>query len=108
MRENKWLIAAIVLTLLIATTVFCLDWEAARSLAEQNNNQLASAKQQLESYKYSYTKAFTPLLPQLSASVSAANSNTGANSYGYGLSASQVLFDGLQNSFSIRSAYNDI
>ena len=108
MRSRYWIAAALVLFILTNTPAFGLDWEAARTLAENNNNQLAGAKQQLESYKYSYNKAFTPLFPQLSASISAANSNSGTNSYAYGLSASQVLFDGLQNSFSIRSAFNDI
>lgn len=108
MRSSHWVAAVLTIFILTNAPVLGLEWEVVRTLADKNNNQLASAQQQFASYKYTYNKAFTPLLPQLSASISAANSNSGSSSYTYGLSASQVLFDGLQNSFSIRSAFNDV
>ena len=80
-----------------------LTWPEALSLATQKNNQILSARKQADAYQWSYYKSFSNFLPQVSANGSTGNSG-GANSYSYGLSASQAIFKGMGNYFNMRSA----
>ena len=82
---------------------YCLTWPEALSLATQKNNQILSARKQADAYQWSYYKSFSNFLPQVSANGSTGNSG-GANSYSYGLSASQAIFKGMGNYFNMRSA----
>jgi outer membrane protein TolC len=81
-----------------ASISFALTWPETVSLAEKNNNDLIGAKKQFESYEWSYKKAFSSFLPQLSASSSMReNMCTNEKTYSYGLSASYALFNGGSN-----------
>lgn len=98
---------------LIACQAFSLNWSEAVTLAQKNNNELKSAQKSLESYEWNYRKAFTSLLPQLSASAGmtetlSATSSATSKSYSYGLSASQVIFQGMENIYAIQSAYANV
>lgn len=82
---------------LLSCQAFSLTWVDAILLAQKNNNELKSAQKSLESYEWNYCKAFTSLLPQLSASAGmtenlSSTSSATSKSYSYGLSASQTIF----------------
>jgi len=99
-------ILTLIFFLLVPSLALALDWSQASDLAEKNSNTLKSAKKQLESTQWSYNKALTSFLPQLSASAGISGSLTSASSetYSYGLSASQTLFNGLDNYYSAKLA----
>lgn len=96
----------------VAKDASALTWNEALSAAEQNNNELRSARKQLESSEWSYRRSFSAFLPQLSASAGMSESLTAttsatAKSYSYGLSATQYLFKGMDNYYNLQSAYAD-
>jgi len=107
---------ALVLTFLIiivATSASALTWSEAVSLAEQNNNELKSAEKQLEASEWTYRKAFSAFLPQVSGTASmtdtrSATSAAWTKSYSYGLSGTQYLFQGMAGIYGIQSAYADV
>jgi len=102
-------VAALFLLLVLSVSSSALTWSEALSIAEKNNNDLLSAQKQLESYQWSYRRAQTSFLPQLSASASLTESGTtAARSYSYGLSATQSLFKGGDNLFNLQSAQADL
>ncbi len=109
----KKLFLGALLTLVVSSPLFALTWQQALSLAEKNNNELNSARKQLESTEWSYNKSFSTFLPQLSASASLSNSQSGtagatSQSYSYGLNASQALFRGMSGIYGIQSAYSNL
>lgn len=106
---KKKFLFTILMFLFFTGEAFALTWNEALSLAQENNNELKSAKKQLESYTWTYKKAYTAFLPQLSASASMSQTGTSeAKSYAYGLSATQYLFKGLDNIYNLQSAYAEV
>ncbi|OGC24907.1 hypothetical protein A2291_02070 [candidate division WOR-1 bacterium RIFOXYB2_FULL_42_35] len=92
-----------------SSVVFALNWSEVESLAREKNHDLKSAQKQLESYQWTYKKAYSSYLPQLSANLStSASFGAAARTYSYGLSATQSIFDGLDNYYNVQSAYADL
>jgi len=84
-----------------------LTWPQILSLAGENSHQIKSAQKQLEAYRWTYYKAYSSFLPQVSASLSVGESvNSSGNNYSdaYGLSVSQTLFKGMTNYYNALSA----
>ncbi len=104
----KKLIFTAVIIVLIASGSFALTWQETLKISEANSNDINSAKKQLDVSQWSYLKAYSPFLPQVSANMSSSQSldpsNTTKN-YSYGLSATQTLFKGFSNYFNLQSAY---
>ncbi len=97
----------------LCTNVFALTWNEAVSLAEQNSHELRSSRKQLESSEWTYRKAISAFLPQLSAGASMTESLTPTTSassktYKYDLSATQYLFKGTEGLYGIQSAYANV
>jgi len=109
---KKYFLTALIL-LIISVSSFPLTWKEALTLAEKNSKEIAGAKKQLEASEWSYRKAFSSILPQLSASAgmseNTADSTTEVSrSYSSAFSVSQTLFSGLENIYNIQSAYADL
>jgi len=104
---KKSLLLASALLIACSINVGALTWPEALSLASQKSNQIKSARKQLDAYQWSYYKAYSNFLPQVSANASEGesfNASGSSKSYSYGLSASQSIFKGLSNYFNLRSA----
>ncbi len=89
-------------------SVSALTWPEARELAEKNNDQLAAAREQMETANWQYRRAYSPFLPQISLSAGLSESGTASatsRSYSTGLSVSQSLFQGFGNYFSLQSSF---
>ena len=75
-----------------------------------NNNELRSARKQLDSSSWTYRRAYTAFLPQLSANLSVGSTTVATlaatSNDSYGLSGSLDLFNAA-DIFSLRSAYAD-
>lgn len=99
----------LLLLLCFASPLHALTWSEAVSIAQKNNNQLLSAQKKLEAAEWTYKRSFSSYLPNISASAGLTESGTDyAQSYSYGLSASQNIFDGAASIYSIKSAYVDL
>lgn len=100
---------AIFAVFLFATIVSATTWNEVIVLAQKNNNQLLSAQKQLEAARWAYVRSYSGFLPQLSASLASTQTSVasaGATSnYSYGLNATEYLFNGPSNIFSVRSAF---
>lgn len=110
---KKFVLTALLLIILFGVNVFALTWNETVNLAAKNSNELASAQKGLESTEWTYKKSWSAFLPQLSASASLSNSQSGttaawSESYSYGLSATQYLFKGTEGFYSIQSAYANV
>lgn len=96
--------------LALAVPSSAITWPEAVKLLRANNNELRSAQKQLEVSGWSYRRAYTAFLPQLSANASAnstsAATQAASSSFSYGLSASLDLFNP-SDFYSLRSAYAD-
>lgn len=99
------------LLILLISILYCgansATWSEV-SVLSVNNDDYVSAKKQLDSAEWSYKKAYSAFLPQVSASAGYTDTQVPADqpkSYSYGLSASQSLFKGMQNYNALRSAY---
>lgn len=106
---KKTLLLLVLLLIAFSGRALALTWGEAVAMAEQKSHDLISAKKDLESSEWSYRKAISTFLPQLSASAGMTNtqsSTTGAwsDSYSYGLSATQYLFKGTEGIYGIQSA----
>lgn len=102
---------AILFLLLLISPLYALTWSEVVELAPQVNHDLKSAEQQLKAEEWGYKKSLTTFFPQLSANASVTNSPSGSawtQSYSYGLSLSQNLFQGMEAIYSIQSAYEDV
>lgn len=101
---------AVVAILLLTGDVFALTWPDAVQLARKSNPELLGGQKLLDSSGWTYRRAYTAFLPQLSANLSAGQTSTasfGASSnYSYGVSGSIDLFNS-SDYFSLRSAYAD-
>ncbi|KAF0134394.1 MAG: outer membrane efflux protein [Candidatus Saganbacteria bacterium] len=95
------------LCFLLSLPAFSLTWPEAKDLADKNNEQLSSARLQLETSNWQYRRSFSPFLPQLSASAGMSESSS-VKSYSYGLSASQSLFQGMSNYYGLQSAFANL
>ncbi|HVN67947.1 MAG TPA: TolC family protein [Candidatus Sulfotelmatobacter sp.] len=96
-----------VLLLLTCQAVSALTWQDVVAQAAQKNNEIRSARKQLDAFQWTYYKSYSNFLPQVSANASMGNSSGASGSStsnSYGLSASQSLFSGLGNYFNTRSA----
>ncbi|MBU0672123.1 MAG: TolC family protein, partial [Candidatus Margulisbacteria bacterium] len=110
--RKVWLLLLCFL-LVLSVRVGALTWNEALSLAERNSNELISAQKELESSEWTYRKAWSTFLPQLSASAGLTNtqsatSSAWSDSYSFGLSASQNLFKGMAGIYGIQSAYSAV
>ena len=100
-------VITILLALSITTAGYAATWQAVSGLAKDNDSYV-SAKKQLDSAEWSYKKAYSAFLPQLSASAGYTDTlypEDMAKSYSFGISASQTLFKGFQNLNALKSAY---
>ncbi|MBN3033627.1 MAG: TolC family protein [Candidatus Saganbacteria bacterium] len=92
------------------TAAGAVTWPEAVRLLRANNNELRSARKQLESSGWTYRRSYTAFLPQLSANLSAGTTNVAtlaaSSSYAYGLTGTLSLFNA-SDIFSLRSAYAD-
>ncbi|MFA4967021.1 MAG: TolC family protein [Candidatus Margulisiibacteriota bacterium] len=104
----KRLLTASIVLLFLTGESFSLTWQEAQALLKQNNNELRSAKKQLDSSSWTYRRAYGALLPQLSANLSAGQSSVSTaaatSSYSYGLNANLDLFNS-SDYYNLRSAY---
>jgi len=105
---KKLFIFLFIIALLVSSS-YALTWQEARAIADKNNNELISAQKSLESTEWSYKKSFSTFLPQISASAGmtenlTSTSTGGAKTYSYGLSATQSLFKGFSNYYTVLSS----
>ncbi len=101
------------LIIVLGGRVLALTWGEAVVIAGQKSHDLISAEKELESSEWSYRKAISAFLPQLSANAGFSetlNSTNSADSksYSYGLSATQYLFKGTEGFYGIQSAYANV
>ncbi|MFA4858085.1 MAG: TolC family protein [Candidatus Margulisiibacteriota bacterium] len=95
-----------------ALPAFAITWSDILTRAPQVNHELKSSAYQKESYQFSYYRSFSGYLPNLSASFSmtgtGATTQAAATTYRWGLSATQNLFTGFENFYSVQSAYANL
>ncbi|MCX5725639.1 MAG: TolC family protein [Candidatus Saganbacteria bacterium] len=113
--QNKNFIILLVLccVFLFSSAALPITWDEVRAIGERSSNQLKSAEKQVESSEWSYRRAFSTFLPQLSASAGMTESGLGSvegtsKSYSYGLSATQYLFKGLEDIYGVQSSYANL
>ena len=111
MRKSS-IICALLVAIVLQTAAFCETWQQVIDLAKSNNNQFRSAQKQYDSYQWSYYRAYSSFLPQisLSAGVSKSGYQTPLSlpkNYSYGVSISQSIFSGLSNLFDLQASYNN-
>ena len=109
MNKIRCTLFVMLVVVMLLPAAHALTWQEALSLADKNNNQINSARRQADSSYWSYNKAMTNFLPQVSANLGASKSDnkttsTISKAYSYGLSATQTIFKGFQNYFSLISA----
>jgi len=112
MRRLIKLTASSFLFMIVATSsVLAEDWAGVVSSAEKNSNELISAKKQMESAEWTYKKTYSNFLPNISANASISETTSGTaegnTSYSYGISATQNIFRGMENIYSLNSAFSD-
>lgn len=91
------------MVVVLAGSSLSLTWGEAVEIAEQNSNELKSARNGLESSEWSYKTAVSAFMPQLSA-----NASMTETTYSYGLSATQYLFKGMAGVYGIQGAYAEV
>lgn len=99
------------LLILLISILYCgansATWSEVSALSV-NNDDYVSAKKQLDSAEWSYKKAYSAFLPQISASAGYTDTQVPEGqpkSYSYGLTATQSLFKGMQNYNALRTSY---
>jgi len=103
----------IILSFCLGQAAFGLTWNEALDIASKNSGEIMSAKKQLEASEWTYRRAYSSILPQLSLSAGMSENSTDATpeasrSYSTSISVSQTLFSGLDNLYGIQSAYADL
>jgi outer membrane protein TolC len=89
-------------------------WEECVKAALSGNFELLVSKEKIEQSRAAKGLARAPVLPNISANASAqrsknyANNLDAQNSYSYGLSGRQLLFDGLKSVYNMKAADADI
>jgi outer membrane protein TolC len=106
-------IFAIFYCLLINTSADeILTWKDCIREAKRHNPDLVSAKENLSYAQASRWIAISSALPQISTEFSEGSSKTAATdtkeTYAYGITGKQLLFDGSRTSFDIKAAEQDI
>ncbi len=92
------------------TAARAVTWPEAVKLLQANNNELRSAQKQLDTSSWTYRRAYTAFLPQISANASGTSTSVAtlaaSSSFSYGLNASLDLFNP-SDFYGLRSAYTD-
>jgi outer membrane protein len=109
----KKALIVVLAAVLLSPAASSLTWSEALSQAQQKSHELISAQKEVESSEWSYRKAISAFLPQLSASAGMTetlNSTNSADSksYSYGVNATQYLFKGTEGIYGIQSAYANV
>ena len=93
-----------------------LSWQDCIHAAEMNNPDLISAREKVIQYASDRKIVISGLLPQISASASGTRSRKDSgisggdavNSYSYGVSAKQLIFDGFKSVYDVKGAGADL
>ncbi len=89
-----------------------LTWKDCLREAKENHPDLISAEEQLNQYKANKAIARSGSLPQISSSLtgktSRASTNVTTDTYSYGVTGKQLLFDGFKTAYGVSSATEDI
>ena len=89
-------------------------WEECAKTALTGNHELLSSKERIEQSKAAKGTARSVMLPSINANAGIDRSKSGAgnqgakNNYSYGLNGRQLLFDGLESYYNLKSADADI
>ena len=110
---KKSILSLVLLAIFLSADVFALTWPEALSLAQRKSHELISAQKEVETSEWTYRKAISAFLPQLSASASMTETENSTNSatsksYSYGVNATQYLFKGTEGIYGIQSAYANV
>jgi len=102
-----------IFTVLLCGYAHSLTWNEVSALGEKNSHDLIAAQKQLESTEWTYRRSYSTFLPQLSASAGYSESNVvgsdaTSKNYTYGLSATQNLFQGMDEYYGVQSAYANL
>jgi outer membrane protein TolC len=111
MRTAREIVVLFIILLLTASASPGASWEDISRTAT-TNDELVSAGKQLESARWSYNRAWSGFLPQVSLSGSysenlADGADAATKSYSVGVNATQYIFKGLQNYYGLMSAYSN-
>jgi outer membrane protein TolC len=89
-----------------------LTWQDCVKEAQKNHADLISAQEVVKQAKADKMIATSALLPQISSQLSEVTSkptsNSTSNTYAYGVSAQQLLFDGLKTPYDIAAAAKNV
>jgi outer membrane protein TolC len=91
----------------LSAAAYPATWQDVAALS-RNNDDYVSAKKQLDSAEWTYKKAYSAFLPQLSASAGYSETLPPFDlekSYSLGLSATQSIFNGMKNYYGLKSAF---
>jgi outer membrane protein TolC len=96
----------------MGTSAQAITWRQVMELGEKNSHDLVAAQKQLESSEWSYRKAYSTFLPQLSLNASYSESTVSTaettKSYSDGISATENLFQGMADIYGVQSAYANL
>jgi outer membrane protein TolC len=106
----KKTIIFIAILVIISPQTFSVTWSEALDIAAKNSKEIQSAQKQVEASEWTYRKAYSSVLPQLSGSAGMSettpdSSTEVSRSYSSSFSLSQTVFGGLENLYNIQSAY---
>jgi len=112
MNRSIKLAFAVIFVLAYCAACRAESWDEVKALAEKHNNELAASKKLVQAYEWSYKRAYSGFLPHLSANASMTESENSESdepekSYSLGLSATQSIFNGMQNIWGLETAYSD-
>jgi outer membrane protein TolC len=98
---------------ILSQRAFSLTWSEALDIAAKNSKEIQSAQKQVEASEWTYRKAYSSVLPQLSAGAGMSETTPDSTtevtrSYSTSFSLSQTVFGGLDNLYNIQSAYADL
>lgn len=85
-----------------------LTWQDCLREAQENHPDLISARERLNQAKANKAIVVSGVLPHLSSEVSRSASQNRSDSYSYGITGRQLLFDGFKSSYQISSAQENI
>jgi outer membrane protein TolC len=96
----------------VSVSAHAITWNEVMELGEKNSHDLVAAQKQLESSEWSYRKAYSTFLPQLSLNASYSESTVSTaettKSYSDGISATENLFQGMADIYGVQSAYANL
>jgi outer membrane protein TolC len=98
---------------IICPAAFSVTWDEALDIAAKNSKEIQSAQKQVEASEWSYRSAYSTVLPHLSGSAGMSETTPDSTtevtrSYSSSFSLSQTVFGGLENLYSIQSAYANL